>query len=341
MTRACWPARSGASAQPPSGFRPRCSDQHRVAGPQPGGGQARTRSQRSCGCAPRRAGLGNEDTADEAHLLAWAAAARRLAGDYHRGQQLADRAVAAAERCHNLSARAAAYSARTLLAAAQGDPLRTDEYGAMALDAAENADDLLGDSAHQGVSGDAPAGPRTLAEGLREAEIVLDLSERCGHRLSVAVALTHPGTARLRAGSRTPLVTSPLPGNLFQDRGPRFMTWPLNGIATVQRMRGQLTQARATYEEALAIAQPGHEVLGLAGALIGLARFLAAATSALDAHARHEPHAVDELLAAESRYTGASWRTALPGLGGRPRRGHSRHLPRRAAGTERAAARGR
>ncbi|HEX2298078.1 MAG TPA: hypothetical protein VHH34_06095, partial [Pseudonocardiaceae bacterium] len=221
----------------------------------------------------RRARLGREDTADEAQLLAWSAAASRLVGDYDRCCELATRALVAAQRCPDLSARAAAYSALALLAAAQGDPLHTEEYGAVALHAAESADDLL-----ETVRVRAFRAMHLLArgrptEGLQEAEITLELNERCGHRLGVALALTHRGTARARLGQLEDALGSFMTArDLFQDMGSRFVAWPLIGIGSVYRMRGQLAQARAAYEEGLAMAEPCHEILGLAGALIGLAR---------------------------------------------------------------------
>lgn len=225
----------------------------------------------------RRAELDREDTADEAQLLAWIACASRMVGDYDRCRELGARAVAAARRCHDSCARAAGYSALTLLAAAQGDPLQTDDYGAVALHAAESVDDLvetvrirLFRAMHLLARGQA-------ADGLREAETALELSERSGHRLGVALALTHRGTARARLGQLDDglgdLMTA---RDLFQDMGSRFVAWPLNGIGSVHRRRGQLARARAAYEEGLAVAEPCHDVLGLTGALIGLARTCAA-----------------------------------------------------------------
>jgi DNA-binding SARP family transcriptional activator len=59
--------------------------------------------------------------------------------------------------------------------------------------------------------------------------------------------------------------------DLFQRIGSRFLAWPLCGLGDLHRIRGQLVRARATYEEALTLAEPHHDVLGLTSALIGLA----------------------------------------------------------------------
>ncbi len=225
----------------------------------------------------RRAQLDREDTADEAQLLAWTAATYRMIGDYDRCRELGARAVAAAQRCQDRSARAAGYSALTLLAAAQGDPLQTDDYSAAALHAAESADDLLetvGIRTFRALHLLARGQP---ADGLREAEFALELSERSGHRLGVALALTHRGTAYARLGQLDDALGDfTTARDLLQDMGSRFVAWPLNGIGSVSRMRGQLAQARAAYQEALTVAEPCHEVLGLAWALVGLARTCAA-----------------------------------------------------------------
>ncbi|MGH3907628.1 MAG: tetratricopeptide repeat protein [Pseudonocardiaceae bacterium] len=224
-----------------------------------------------------RARLDREDTADEAQLLAWTASASRMVGDYDRCRELGDRAVAAADRCHDLSARAAGYSALTLLAAAQGDPLHTDEYGSIALNAAKSADDLLEIVRIRAFRAMHLLARGQPADGLREAEIAHELSERCGHRLGVALALTHRGTARARLGQLDDALGDFVTArDVFQDMGSRFVAWPLNGLGSVHRIRGQLAQARAAYEEALAVAEPCPEVLGLAGALTGLARTRAA-----------------------------------------------------------------
>jgi DNA-binding SARP family transcriptional activator len=63
--------------------------------------------------------------------------------------------------------------------------------------------------------------------------------------------------------------------DLLQRIGSRFLAWPLCGLGDVHRTRGQLARARAAYEEALALAEPCHDVFGLTSALMGLARIAA------------------------------------------------------------------
>jgi DNA-binding SARP family transcriptional activator len=60
--------------------------------------------------------------------------------------------------------------------------------------------------------------------------------------------------------------------DLFQQIGSRFLAWPLCGVGDLHRTRGQVVRARVAYEEALALAEPHHDVFALSSALIGLAR---------------------------------------------------------------------
>jgi DNA-binding SARP family transcriptional activator len=75
--------------------------------------------------------------------------------------------------------------------------------------------------------------------------------------------------------------------DIFQRLGSRFLAWPLCGLGDLYRTKGQLARARAAYEEALAVAEPSHDVLSLGSALIGLARVRAVDDPAL-AHALAE-----------------------------------------------------
>jgi tetratricopeptide (TPR) repeat protein len=105
---------------------------------------------------------------------------------------------------------------------------------------------------------------------------VLSLSERCEDPFLVAHTLTTHGRACGRVG-----LLEEAAGNfataidLFQRIGSRFLVWPLCGLGDLYRTRGQVVRARAAYEEALALAEPYHDVLGLSSTLIGLARVTA------------------------------------------------------------------
>jgi tetratricopeptide (TPR) repeat protein len=92
-----------------------------------------------------------------------------------------------------------------------------------------------------------------------------------------AHALTICARAKVRLGMLVPAQADFARAiDLFQRLGSRFLSWPLCGLGDVYRTRGQLARARAAYEEALVLAEPDHDVLGLGAALSGLARVRAA-----------------------------------------------------------------
>jgi len=226
-----------------------------------------------------RARLDREDTVDEVQVLAWAASACRMTGDYDRCRDLARRARAAADRCHDPSAQAASLTAVGMLAAAQGDRHTMDACLCSALEAAETADDniqipriRLLRALHLVELGQA-------REALAEAETALRFGERNGYTHVCAIALTHRAAAKAHLGFARldeALADFAIARDLLTDMGSRFAAWPLSRIGDVHRRRGQLTLAEAAYEEALVLAEPHHEIFGMASALNGLARTRAA-----------------------------------------------------------------
>lgn len=103
------------------------------------------------------------------------------------------------------------------------------------------------------------------------------LSERCEDPFLTAHALTSCARAKLRLGKlELALADFALAIDLFQRLGSRFLAWPLCGLGDLHRTRGHVARARAAYEEALALAEPCHDIIGLSSALIGLARTRAA-----------------------------------------------------------------
>lgn len=224
-----------------------------------------------------RARLGRQDTADEARLLAWAASADRMIGEYQRGRELGTRAVAAARECADRGALADAYSAIGLLAAAAGDPRTADANLLVALEAAEAGGDRLELARARAIRAMHLLWQGQPRVALQEAQTVLSLSEQCDNPLGSALGLLHRGSARTLLGrldeALGDLMTS---RDRMQDMGSGLVAWPLSGIGHVHRLRGQLAQARADYEAALAVVEPSRDVVGMGAALTGLARTRAA-----------------------------------------------------------------
>jgi DNA-binding SARP family transcriptional activator len=225
-----------------------------------------------------RARLGREDTRDEALLLSWTATAYRMTGDYGRCRELATRALAAAERCGDPSARCAAATVLAMLAAAQGDRAGSDGYCLSALDAATSGSGLLQTLRLRVYRGFHLLGLGLPRLALEEAGTALQLGEACGYRVLCGIALSTRGGAKAMLGRLQDSVEDfEAARDLLQRIGSRYVAWPLCGLGDVHRVRGELASAQAMYEEALALTEPTHEVTGLVSALMGLARVRAVA----------------------------------------------------------------
>lgn len=224
-----------------------------------------------------RTRMAREDTGDETRELALAASAYRMTGDLTQAQMVATRAVAAARRCADPAAKATAYQVMAMLAAAEGDHRQAEAYCSTALAHAEAAPDLLlalwiriCRAFHTLEMG----GPQPA---LAEAQILREMAETCENPFLTAHALTICARANVRLGALEPAsadFTAAI--DLFQKLGSRFLAWPLAGLGNLHQLRGQRARARAAYEEATAVAEPSHDILGLSSALIGLARVRAA-----------------------------------------------------------------
>ncbi|WP_243788279.1 BTAD domain-containing putative transcriptional regulator [Saccharopolyspora gloriosae] len=216
------------------------------------------------------AAVGTGDSPEESRLFATAALAHRLTGDIVRGREAAGRAVEIAANCPAGSAApTAARIARAVLAAARGDQREARTAWS---DAAENAP-----AAHLGRLHALRAlhctelGDPTAA--LAHADAALRIAEKHGDPLLRAHALTQRGTALARLGrfdEATVAVDAACDG--FGRSGTGYLAWPLCVRGDVHRQRGRLERSRSAYEEALALAEPAREVLGMSAALIGLAR---------------------------------------------------------------------
>jgi DNA-binding SARP family transcriptional activator/tetratricopeptide (TPR) repeat protein len=221
----------------------------------------------------QRTRSGQHDTADEVLLLALTGHAYRMTGDLTGLQRATAQAEAAAQQCGDLRAWSSVHFVLAVQAAATGAWRPAVAYFSDALRGAEATDDLLklmsirvSRAFHHFEMG----APR---QALADAQVALSLSERCEYPSLVAHALTVEGRARARIGMLEAAAGSFATAiDLFQRIGSRFLAWPLCGRGDLHRTRGQLARARADYEEALTLAQPYHDVLGLSSALIGLAR---------------------------------------------------------------------
>jgi DNA-binding SARP family transcriptional activator len=224
----------------------------------------------------RRARLDREDTLDETRTLALAARAHRMAGDLEGLRRMAGRARAAARRCGQARAWSGVHHVFALLAVAEGDWRQADAHWTDALRSAEASDDLSQVTCTRACRAFHQLEAGAPRHALADAQTALSLGERCENPFFIAHALTTRGRAHGRLGMLEAAAGDFATAiDLFQRIGSRFLAWPLCGLGDLHRTRGQLVRARAAYEEALALAEPHHDVLGLSSALTGLARIAA------------------------------------------------------------------
>jgi ATP/maltotriose-dependent transcriptional regulator MalT/DNA-binding SARP family transcriptional activator len=214
--------------------------------------------------------------ADDALLQAWWASALWRKGDAAGCRDRATAAFAAAQRAHDDRALAAAHTALALVAALEGDRRGNDAHYLQALDAARRCGDVL-----QVIRIRTNRASHFLDEGfyeqaLAEAEIAVGLAGPAGFATFHALALNNRGEAALNLGRLEEAIADFRAALAIEQRvGARTAGYPLLGLASVAHLRGDLTQARAAYREALDLAAAVDDVQLLVPALAGLARCLA------------------------------------------------------------------
>jgi ATP/maltotriose-dependent transcriptional regulator MalT/DNA-binding SARP family transcriptional activator len=213
---------------------------------------------------------------DAALLLAWKASVQWLRGDEHECRSTAEQAFACARATGDPTALAAAHTVLAMLAALTGDRLANDAHYVRALEYAERAGDIL-----QAVRVRTNRGSRHLEEGeyddaLAELESALQLSDLTGFTFFRALALTNRGEVYLRLG-RLEQATADLDAArlLYQRAASRMISYPLEKLGDVYRIRGELASARASYEEAVTRAEESGDAQGLVPSLAGLAQVIA------------------------------------------------------------------
>jgi ATP/maltotriose-dependent transcriptional regulator MalT/DNA-binding SARP family transcriptional activator len=221
--------------------------------------------------------LGAEDTLDEAWVLGLVASADRLLGDLVGARRFAHRSLAAARRSGRPSAYGPAHNVLAMLAGADGDRRKVDAHFANALDVAEAAGELVQQLWIRSCRAIHLLEMGTPRDAADEAAALRELSVQCGVPFLQALACTLLGRASLRLGAPdTAAAELATAIELFQRLGSRLLAWPLAGLGDLHRTRGQLSRARASYEEALRTAEGGHDSIGVSHALTGLARVRAA-----------------------------------------------------------------
>ncbi|OJF11841.1 hypothetical protein BG844_24000 [Couchioplanes caeruleus subsp. caeruleus] len=224
-----------------------------------------------------RGALTDEDTADEALLLGWTAAAHWLTGDEPQCRSYAERAHRSAVACGDERARANAYVALALCANLAADPAALMAHYQRALRLAEGVGDTV---LVTRIRANMAAGLERQGRHAEALEVLVPatcLAERNGHVGMLAMALCNEGMLLRRLGRLDEAASRLIRSiELYQHMDSRKVTYPLSGLADVHRQRGRLGEAEALYREAMRAASGEANRQGMVPALAGLALVVAA-----------------------------------------------------------------
>jgi ATP/maltotriose-dependent transcriptional regulator MalT/DNA-binding SARP family transcriptional activator len=215
---------------------------------------------------------------EEALLHAWAATARWVRGDLLEARALADRALNVATSAGDDRALAAAQIVQAMLASREGDQARTHRHALRALEHAQRAGDLLQVIRIRANRGTHLVDEGKFEEALSELDEAVRLAELAGFANFHALALSNRAGTKMRLGRLDEaLVDADAARAIYERLGSHAVAYPLMQLGEVYRERGDLAQARAAYEQAIASAERAGDAQGLVPALAGLARVVAPA----------------------------------------------------------------
>jgi DNA-binding SARP family transcriptional activator/ATP/maltotriose-dependent transcriptional regulator MalT len=193
--------------------------------------------------------------ADEALLDSWHATARWMRRDLDGARTLASRGMAAAERCGEPAALAAAHAAYGLLAKADGDTLARESHYRSALVAAERAGDVLQIIRIRNNRGSRRNDEGRYAEALVELDAGLRLAHLAGFTAKQALLLVNRGEAYMMLGRLDEALGDfETARQLYTAGGSLLVCYALTGAGAVHRLRGEATRARTLLEEAVVLA---------------------------------------------------------------------------------------
>lgn len=223
----------------------------------------------------RRADPTLGSVADRSLLAGWWGAAAWVTGAIEECRGLAHLAWTLATESGDDRAMANALTVRAMLAAVDGDRRANETLYLKALEHAERAGDVL-----QLIRIHVNRGSRHLEEGgyeesIAETDIALRLAALGGFTSLRALGMNNRGQAWLRLGRLEEAASDFAEAKAAWDRvGSKQVAYALVATGDVHRTRGDLTLARAAYEEARSVAEPVNDFQAMVPALSGLARVM-------------------------------------------------------------------
>lgn len=220
----------------------------------------------------RRGTIDGSDVRHESLLLGLIAQIHRVLGDMEASRAALAEELPTATASEDPIALASAHNNLMVDAMSRDDRTAAEEHYGQALKAAV-------------ASGRPQAIMRIHADraaqlggrgALAELEVPLRLAELTGAEVYSAVLLEHRGTVRAQLGLfEDALSDLTRAATILERLGSKRACSSLSSLADVYRDRGQLTRARAAYEQALRLTDDSGEVQAQIGAHAGLGRVLA------------------------------------------------------------------
>jgi DNA-binding SARP family transcriptional activator/Tfp pilus assembly protein PilF len=223
-----------------------------------------------------RGQLGTGAAHDEASLLGWQASAHWLRGERDQAKELADRALELARQSDDPRSMATAHTVLALVAALDGDRAANDLHYLKALEYAERGRDVV-----QTIRIRSNRASAFLEEGefdaaLAELDIALRLADMTGFELWRGMSLANRGQVYAYRGRIEEAVADLSEARTsFRHIGSLLEAYPVAHLGEVYRLRGDTARARASYEEAIAMAEGQKDLQVIVPAYTGLARLLA------------------------------------------------------------------